>query len=592
MQTSRLIFALLIAACAFSWSYWVIAWASLRSLLRRRDAGPAAFAPPASILKPVKGVDPGANENFQTFCLQDYPDYEILFGVADQRDPAVGLIERLRKQFPERRIRLVVATTKGVNPKAAVLETLAREARGQVLVISDSDIRVTPEYLRRAIAPLSDPAVGLVTCLYRGESPANLPARLEALYMDSTFAPSAALAWRLGTDVGCGATLALRAADLARAGGYAAIADHLLDDHEIAARMVSLGLKVHLSDYPVASVLGSMRFAEQWDREVRWSRGIRTSHPLRYPGLIVTFSVPLGIAAACFTPAWPLAWVALPVSLAVRAAAAWRCAVLLGQKERRYLLLLPIRDVMTLAVWCAALVGRRITWRGQKFLLCRDGRLEAVADSARPDGWLAWAVRRLDAHLRRRQGIFEFCDDPRCVLRLSVEPAEASFDLADGTRVRAGDPVGVLHIWNEQLPVISKAGPDLSWAMRMHRATGRSLAQLAAAAKVDPRLVHLKAFGGNAIFVSRNGSEQVAKMVARFGFEWIAHHRPPTLWKRIHRFFETFLLFGLQWAFNPVSLKGKGFFRPREPLWMSRSTLLDKHTPAAPAPPVPEPVTL
>lgn len=577
MITAQVILYVLLAGCALSWAYWLLAWGSLRSVLRRRPELPGSFTPRVSLLKPVKGVDAEALENFESFCLQDYPNYEVLFGLASEEDPAAGLIERLRECFPQHDIRVVISEPLGTNPKAAVLEKLASEARGEVLVISDSDIRVTPQYLRRAVAPLNDPRVGLVTCLYRGEMPRNIPARLEALYMDSTFAPSAALAWRLGTDVGCGATLAMRASDLARSGGYAAIADHLLDDYQIAARMVALGLSVQVSDYPVASVLGSMRFGEQWDREVRWSRGIRSAHPLRYPGLLVTFSTPLAIAAACFSGVWPLAWVALVVSLAVRALVAWRCALLLGQRERTYLLLLPLRDLLTVAVWCTGLLGRRVNWRGQQFLLRRDGRLEPLIQPRRPSGPLARAVRWLDGYLRVRQGIFEYSDDEECLLRVSVEPAQARFDLGDGTHVSAGDPVCVIHLWNDHMPIIPPTGPDLTWAIAFRRAMGSSFAQLAVASQHDYRLLAAKAFGADATFVSRNGNEPVAKVLAHFGFERVTPDRKPTVWGKIHQFGENFLLFALLWAFNPSGMKGKSFFRPREPIWMSRKMLLRKH---------------
>lgn len=573
----HLLLDILLGLCALSWAYWLVAWASLRSVLGARPTRGEAFTPPVSILKPVKGVDAGAMENFQTFCAQDYPDYELLFGVAEQNDPAVELIHRLKEQFPQHRIRLVVAGPLGANPKAAVLESLAREARGEVLVISDSDIRVTSQYLRCAVAPLANPATGLVTCLYRGEAPANLPARLESLYMDSTFAPSAALAWKLGTDVGCGATLAMRAADLARAGGYGAIADYLLDDYEIAARLAGLGLGVYVGEHPVASVLGSMRARDQWDREVRWSRGIRSTHPMRYLGLLMTFSVPLGIAAACLSGIRPLAWVILVVALALRTLVAWRCAVLLGQRERKYLLLLPVRDLLTVAVWCAGLFGRRVNWRGQRFILRSDGRLEPLARPRRPGGLLARAVRRLDAYLRVRQGIFEYSDDEKCLLRVSVEPAQAGFDLRDGTHICVGDPVCVIHLWNEHMTVIPPTGPDLTWAITFRRAMGRSFAQLAVAAQKDPRLLGAKAFGADAVFVSRKGDEPVAKVLAHFGFEWVTPDRKPTVWKKLHQFGENFLLLALLWAFNPSGMKGKSFFRPREPIWMSREMLVRKH---------------
>jgi ceramide glucosyltransferase len=590
-MNATILLILLLAACTVSCSFWLVALGCLRSVLKCRDRGDATYQPMVSILKPIKGVDAGALENFASFCAQEYRRFELLFGVADPKDPAVCLIEQLQARFPELSIRLFVAEPLGTNPKAATLHRLAAEARGEVLAICDADIRVGPDFLRRVVARLADPAIGLVTCLYRGEMPRNTSARLEALHMDAAFAPSVALAWKLGTNVGLGAAVVMRRADLERAGGYAGIADHLLDDYEIAARIAGLGLGIHLSDCPVASVLGTMHFPQQWAREVRWSRGIRVVRPLQYPGLLITFSLPLAIAAAAFFPLTPWALTALPGVLAVRLFVAWRAAALLGQRERRYLAWLPARDLLSFAVWLVALFGRHVTWRGQAFVLGRDGRLQPFEPAALPNGLLARAVRRLDAHLRRKQGIFEFSDSPRCVLRVNVAPAEADLAFSDGTEVHAGEPVGVIHLWNEHLTTIPSGGADLRWAITLRKATEFSLGELAKAARYDPRLREVKAFGGTAGFVSRAGVAQVAKMASRFGFDWVPDRRRRSAFRRVHDFFENFLTLGLQWAFNPAGLRGKGFIRPREPLWMSRDALMERYPPAGKRkPPACEPV--
>jgi ceramide glucosyltransferase len=502
----------------------------------------------------------------------------VLFGVADPNDPVIELIHQLQQKFSRLSIRLFVAELLGTNPKAASLHALTARARGEVLVICDSDIRVTDDFLSRVVQPLCDPSIGLVTCLYRGESPGNLPARLEALHMDASFAPSVALAWKMGTDVGLGATVVMRCEDLCRAGGYAGCADHLLDDYEIAARIARLGLRIHLSDYPVASVLGAERFAQQWKREVRWSRGIRAVNPLRYPEMAVTFSIPLALLAAAFSAVWPWAWVALPISIAVRTFVGWQAARALGQRERRYLVWLPLRDFLSMAVWCFAMFGRTVVWRGRRFTLGRDGKLEPPSESRLRTGPLARSVRRLDAYLRRRQRIFEFTENPRCILRANVMPAKHDIEFPDGTVVHANSPVAILHLWNEHLPTIPPEGPDLRWAMELRKSLLFSLRQLARAARYDPRLASAQAFGGPANFVSRGGVVQVARMAARYGFDSL----PPaaganTLGQRIHDYFEDFLVLGLQWAFNPVSLRGKSLHRPRESLWMTRKELLQRY---------------
>ncbi|HSZ56096.1 MAG TPA: bacteriohopanetetrol glucosamine biosynthesis glycosyltransferase HpnI [Tepidisphaeraceae bacterium] len=575
-----LIFA--IALCLLSWFYWFIALACLRRVLRSRQDGAMEFAPMVSVLKPIKGLDNGALENLASFCRQDYPRFELLFGVADQNDPAVEKVEQLRWLFPALDIGLVIAKPLGANPKAATLNALVGEARAEVLVISDSDIRVTPDYLKRVVAPLADPKIGVVTCLYRGQSPANLPARLESLHMDASFAPSAALAWHLGNPVGLGATLAMRKRDLQAAGGYAAIADHLLDDNEIASRIRALGLRIHLSDYPVACLMGAIRFPQQWSREVRWSRGIRVAYPLRYLGIAITFSLPIAIGTACLAGAWPWAWTVIPVALLVRWWVGWRCAMLMGQRQRDNLLWLPLRDLLTAAVWAAAWFGRTVEWRGEEFLLGTDGKL-MPKPCARPGGPLAMAIRRLDAHLRKKQGIFEFTSDPRCMFRVSIDPASETLLLSDGTQVRQGDPVCVIHLWNEQLPMTPRSGVDLRWGVTLHRRLAWSVAALAEAADRDPRLRTARAFGGTAAFVSRQGDSQVARFASRFGFEFIPSLRKPSFRQRLHHLGQNVLVLGLQWAFNPGGLRGKPFMRPRERLWMSRQELLARSKPDEPA---------
>jgi hypothetical protein len=165
-------------------------------------------------------------------------------------------------------------------------------------------------------------------------------------------------------------------------------------------------------------------------------------------------------------------------------------------------------------------------------------------------------------------------------------------ELADGTRIRAGEPVGVLHLWNEHLLRIPPDGADLRWAMAMRRLMQFTLRELATASTVDPRLARARAFGGTALFASRGGSSHVASMAARFGFEWIPEMRKPSLLRAIHDFFQNFLVFGLVWAFNPAGLRGKGFIRPRDRLFLSRQALLDRFQDAGGGPESLQPVTL
>ncbi len=275
---------------------------------------------------------------------------------------------------------LVFAEPSGANRKASLLHRLASEARNPVLVVSDSDMRVTPDYLSRVVSPLADPEVGLVTCTYRGDCALSLPAKMEALYMGVTFLPSALVAGRFfGLPFALGASVALRKADLERAGGYKAIEDYLADDYQLGSRIYGLGLKVRLSDYVIVSEIGDTTLSEEWDREVRWARCNRVSRPLEYPGILLMLSTPLAGAFALVTGFTPSAVQALWISVTLR----WTVAYLVSQvtadkTSRRCLAWLPARDFLSLLVWLAGGMGRRVKWRGEEFVLDRDGRMRPV----------------------------------------------------------------------------------------------------------------------------------------------------------------------------------------------------------------------
>ena len=374
-----MITTLLLLLVVASWMYWLTALWLVREFFQEEPAPvSASFAPPVSILKAVKGLDAQAYQNFVSFCEQDYPAYEILFGVDDPADPAVPVIERLRDAFPQLRIRLVVAPVIGANRKASILHELATQARHDILVASDSDMRVTPDYLRRAVAPLADPAVGLVTCPYRGKEAHTLTARLEALHMGVTFLPSVVVARKfLNMRFALGSSMALRRHDLELVGGFAAISEYLADDYQIGARIFDLGRRVCLSTYVIASVLGATSFREQWDREVRWARTTRASRPWEYTALWITFSTPLATGLLLAAGFGPTACLALITSLLLRWLVAWLVPDYTGDDGvRRWLAWLPVRDMLSALVWVMGLLSKRIVWRGEEYIVLRGGRLQ------------------------------------------------------------------------------------------------------------------------------------------------------------------------------------------------------------------------
>jgi len=368
--------------------YWLLACWAARRFFRAQPTVSPEFQPPVSILKPVRGIDAQALGNYASFCEQEYPEYELLFGFADPEDPAIPLVRQLQKNHPRLSIRVVTGPVLGANRKASLLHHLTAAARHDILAISDSDMKVTPDYLGRVVAPLVDPSTGLVTCCYRGEAAQSLAAGLEALHMGVVFLPSVIIAnrvFRVGFSMG--ATAALRRSDLVRLGGFKPITDYLAADYQLGARIAQLGLKVHLSDYVVAAILGKTRFQDQWHREVRWGRCARVSRPECYPGLLVTFCTALALLLLPVTGFAAAGWVALGVSLGVRWLVAYLISGYTGDNEsRRWLLWLPVRDLLSALLWLVGCVGRQVVWRGDRFVLRSDGRMEPARRTTR--GWL------------------------------------------------------------------------------------------------------------------------------------------------------------------------------------------------------------
>ncbi len=344
--------------------------ASLGHLLRREK--PSGFAPPVSILKPVRGRDPHFREAILSHAAQDYPEFEILFGVSDPLDPAVKDIHRLAAEFPQVPIRLIAAASEAPNGKVGVLQRLARAARHPVLLVNDSDIHVPPGYLRRVVAPLEDAGNGLVTCLYRANAD-GAPGCWEALGIATDFAPSTLVAPLAGVrEFGLGSTLVFRAADLERVGGFEAIAGYLADDYQLSKRITSLGLRVVMSQVVVETSLGDRSWAEVWKHQLRWARTIRVSRGDGYAGLPVTHA---GLWALLMAAAgwWQLA---LPLAgLRMVAAHAAGVAVLRSRVAVRWFWLAPLWDVWAFAVWCAGLAGDTVEWRGTLLKLSKDGRI-------------------------------------------------------------------------------------------------------------------------------------------------------------------------------------------------------------------------
>jgi ceramide glucosyltransferase len=374
-------FLVLLPLCGCAY-YLLCLWGA-RQFLRRRVVANTAFVPPISILKPLKGMDPEIYSSLRSHCVQEYPEYEIIFGVSDADDPALAWVEQLRREFPEHAIQLVIcAKILGGNVKVSNLVQMLPHARHQHLLINDSDIRVEPDYLRRVIAPLCENKVGLVTCLYRGVAGETLASRIEALGISTDFCGGALAAIQMegGPHFGLGSTLVLRSADLQSIGGFEALVDYLADDYQLAQRLSQKGLDVYLSEVVVETFLPPYTWRSFFDHQLRWSRNVRDLRGWSYLGAGVTFGVPwalLGLASA--RGAW-WAWSILGLTLALRMLMAWLVGVLVAKdwQALRSFWLIPLRDVAALVIWVAGFFGATVVWRGDRFRL-HDGKLTKIA---------------------------------------------------------------------------------------------------------------------------------------------------------------------------------------------------------------------
>src|SRR5580704_7581399 len=371
--------ALLLLALA-SFAYYLVAIVAALRFFRRYDAAALSseFTPPISILKPIYGLDRETYQNHASLCAQDYPDYEILFCVSDELDPAIPVIAKLASDFPQRRINLLIGSEPlGVSDKVNKLCRMAREARHEILAVSDSDVRVEPDYLRAVAAPFRDPAVGAVTCLYRGLTDGSLAANLEAIGNSTDFAAGVLVAWLFApVNFTLGATMATTKTRLAEIGGFESLVDHFSDDYELGNRIAARGHRVELSTFPVSIVYPQQTLADAFRHQLRWNVSIRFSRPAGHLGLIFTQALPLALLAAIVAPS--AAWaISLLVSyLLLRGISAWVVGVY-GMRDagvRMHMELLPLRDAFAFIVWVVSFFPQRIHWRGREFYV-RDKRL-------------------------------------------------------------------------------------------------------------------------------------------------------------------------------------------------------------------------
>jgi ceramide glucosyltransferase len=361
-----------LAAAAAAALYAVIA---LTAVLRWRNRAAAKIPPslpPVTLLKPLCGNEPGLYENLRSYCVQDFAEYQIVFGVRDPADPALAVVKRLQAEFPGMSIDIVVSPQQhGGNYKVSNLINMFAQARHDVLAMADSDTRVGPDYLAAVTAPLRDHKVGLVTCVYRGVPTPGIWSRLGALYNNDWYIPSVLLGLLVGYDgYAAGQTLCIRRDTLQAIGGLQAIADHLADDFQLGELVRGQGMRIQVSPYMIEAQHHEPDLLSLVRHELRWMRTTRVLRPLSASFMFVSLSLPLallGLALASAAPAaLPAAWLLFWLTAAARLL--MHCAQ--RPPEQRLLSelwLLPFRDLLTALIWCLSFSSYRVRWRGNEF---------------------------------------------------------------------------------------------------------------------------------------------------------------------------------------------------------------------------------
>jgi ceramide glucosyltransferase len=363
--------------------YTLTAGVLVRRFPRSPSAEPSEF-PCVSILKPLHGEEFELSKNLESLCRLDYPgEIELVFGVQDPGDPAIRQVKALQERFPEMAISLVIDSREyGSNRKISNVVNIARAARHDVLVLSDSDIGIDRDYLRRTVTELGQPGVGLVTCLYRGAPLSGLWPTLSAMAIDYNFLPSVIVGLKSGLARPCfGSTIALRRSVLERIGGFEAFVDHLADDNAIGEAVRSLGLQVAVSPVLVTHSCVERSFGELLMHELRWSRTIRAVTGPRFAGMVVTHPIPLALLGTWvfgLSPSTTILTLAALASRLVLRHQVDRCA---GSPTRTSgWWLVPVRDALSFAVFFATFFVNRISWRGRRFLVNADGMLSAMQE--------------------------------------------------------------------------------------------------------------------------------------------------------------------------------------------------------------------
>ncbi len=374
---------LLLLIATFPFIYYLLAVYSSWRYFRANRLATGDYTPPVSNLKPIHGIDPGAYENFASFCRQDYPTYELLFCAGSPSDPAVPVVEKLIRDFPGRRIRMIYRADDGAsNDKVAKLAQLVAEASHEVLVINDSDVRVGPGYLRAVVAPLERPEVGAVTCFYVSTGDTTFAENLHSIGMLSDFYAGLLVARQLdGVKFAIGKTIATTRTHLAGFGGYESLQNRPGDDLLVGRLIAEQGYQVELLPLTVETAAGAGSFYDLLQKRLRWMVVMRHMRPAGHFGLLFTLGLPWTIVAMLVHPAAAVIAAYLASYLGLRIAMTWIIAVH-GLKQPgvwKRAPLIPVWDAAAFLLWLTSFTRSSIRWRDGQYYI-RDGELVPIAD--------------------------------------------------------------------------------------------------------------------------------------------------------------------------------------------------------------------
>ncbi|HXJ04758.1 MAG TPA: glycosyltransferase [Candidatus Acidoferrum sp.] len=375
MPESNFVYVFLgIAAIPFIYYFLALysSWQFFRHI--SKSSKNSDFTPPVSNLKPIRGLDAEAYENFASYCKQDYPEYELLFAIGDGDEAVLEVIERLKREFPQQHIRVIhVSGHTAPNDKVVKLARLVSEARNEVLVINDSDVRVRPDYLRSVVAPLRDPKIGAITCLYVSTHEHTFLQKLQSIGMFCDFYPGIMVAWQLdGVKFAFGQTIVTTRLHLAGFGGYSAIENRPADDLLVGRMVAEQGLKVELLPYTVETVADFRSFNEFFFKRLRWMTVMRHMRPWGHIGLIFTQGLAWSVAAVAVHPSARAAFFYLGGYACVRIALTWLIGVW-GLKQPgiwKKIALVPVWDAWALLIWLLSFGRRSIRWRDIDYRIC------------------------------------------------------------------------------------------------------------------------------------------------------------------------------------------------------------------------------